>query len=105
MLKTPDPKTVAEALRLCRDELLEDERTSFTFEEAGKLANELGFSNSVEVIAGLKALGLEMEERQPARRVRGVRTSSNDRWFGPGACKTHGGSGHEQITGFAGQRG
>jgi hypothetical protein len=34
------------------------------------------------------------------RRVRGINTSSNDRWFGKGSASCHGGSGHEQIQGF-----
>jgi len=29
----------------------------------------------------------------------------NDRWFGKGSSKSHGGSGWEQINGFAGQQG
>jgi len=35
--------------------------------------------------------------------VRGMLTGSHDRWYGPGSCPSHGGSGWEQITKFAGQ--
>ena len=41
-----------------------------------------------------------MSVREPLRRVRGFRTSSNDRWFGPGSDKMHGGSGGASIQGF-----
>jgi hypothetical protein len=45
------------------------------------------------------------EGRAKERRIRGFTTSSHDRWFGPGASPTHGGSGWEQINGFSGQVG
>jgi hypothetical protein len=104
-MHAPDPETVSASLDEFRDELLGNDRTSFTFGEAEKLAFELGFSLAAPVIKGLKDRGLGMDERIPPRRVRGVRTSSNDRWFGPGSCPTSGGSGWEQISGFAGQQG
>ena len=81
-------------------ELLEDERTSFTFEEAEALSDEVGVHAYV-VVRELKAVGFEMEPRVSERRVRGFNTSSHDRWYGPGSCPTHGGSGWVQITGFA----
>jgi len=101
----PKPEVVSAALVTFCEELLEDDRTSFLFKEAEALAFELGYSIATPVIQGLKKLGLDMIERLPPRKVRGVRTSSNDRYFGPGSSKCHGGSGHEQISGFAGQRG
>jgi hypothetical protein len=85
--------------------LLADERTTFTFEEACELAEALGYSLPTPVIRGLKAYGFAMEERRTERRVRTISTSSHDRWYGPGSCKTHGGSGWEQIAGFAGRTG
>ena len=86
------------------DFLLDEGRTSFTFEEAEELS-EINKNTTAGVIRGLKAYGFTMEERVPERRVRGFRTSSNDRFFGPGADKMHGGSGYENITGMAGQEG
>ena len=103
-MHAPNPKVVAEALDLFRDELLEDDRTSFTFAEAEKLAGELGFSVASVVIQGLKARGFTMVERQPDRQVRGFRSNNHNRYCDP-TNKTHGGSGWEQITGFAGQNG
>lgn len=85
--------------------LLDEDRTTFTFAEAEELAEALGLSVATPVIRGLKEYGLKMEERGTARRVRGCKTSPNDRYFGPGAERMHGGTGYENITGFAGQEG
>jgi len=85
--------------------LLEDERDSFTFEEATELAEALGLSVPTPVIRELKSYGLTMVPRTPEKRVRGFHSNNHDRWYGPGACRTHGGSGWEQITGIAGQEG
>ncbi len=104
-MNAPDPKIVSDALEEFCDELLGNDRTSFTFGEAEKLAIELGFSLAAPVIKGLKDRGLSMDERTPPRRVRGFHSNSNDRWYGPGSCPTSGGSGWEQISGFAGQQG
>jgi hypothetical protein len=85
--------------------LLDDDRTSFTFDEAREIAEGLGLSLPTPVVRALKDYGFTMAERQPERRVRGFTSSSNDRWFGPGSERTHGGSGWEQINGFAGDEG
>ena len=87
------------------DFLLADDRTEFTFDEAVALSEALGQSVPVYVIRGLKALGFTMEPREIPKEVRGFNSNSHDRWSGKGSCPTHGGSGHEQITGFAGQEG
>lgn len=84
--------------------LMADERTSFTFGEADTIARGLKVATYV-VIDGLKGYGFEYTGRTSEKRVRGFKSNSHDRWYGPGACKSHGGSGHEQICGFAGQRG
>ncbi len=102
--QTPDPKAVAALLDRFVDELLDDERTSFTFAEAEELSTELGFSTAVEVIKGLRARGCAMDERLPERKIRGFRSNSHDRYCDP-ENKAHGGSGWEQISGFAGQTG
>lgn len=84
-------------------ELCEDERTTFTYTEADKLAELLGLSIPTTVIRGLKARGFQMEERQVPKHFRTIHSNSHDRWFGPGSMPTFGGSGWEQISGFAGQ--
>jgi len=84
--------------------LLSEDRSSFSFEEADKVACGLKVATYV-VINGLKGLGLTYDGRKTDKKVRGFTTNSHDRWFGPGASKSHGGSGHEQITGFAGRKG
>lgn len=84
--------------------LMDEDRDSFTHVELGELAFGLQRSRC-KVRADLESYGLKLVERAPERRVRGFTTSSNDRWFGPGASKSYGGSGWEQISGFAGQKG
>ncbi len=105
MARIPTPADLEAAAIEFACELEGDERKTFTFNEAENLALELGYALATPVIRALKALGLGMEERQPERRVRTVSSNSHDRWSGPGSCKTHGGSGWEQITGFAGDEG
>lgn len=51
----------------------------------------------------LESWGLSLAPRASERRVRGFTANPHDRWYGPGSCKTHGGSGWEQIAGFAGR--
>ena len=87
------------------NDLLDDDRLNFTFSEAEALAFELGYSVATPVIRSLKTLGFTMEERMPERRVRTISSNSHDRWTGPGSSPTHGGSGWEQVSGFAGQEG
>jgi hypothetical protein len=53
----------------------------------------------------LESYGFSIAKRPLERRVRGFTTSSNDRWTGPGSSPTSGGSGWEQINGFAGRQG
>ena len=83
---------------------LDDDEISFSFKEAEALAEEAEIHVST-VILKLKALGLDYTGRETPKKVRGFQTSSNDRWFGPGSCPTAGGSGWEQISGFAGPNG
>lgn len=84
--------------------LMEDEQTSFSLADVLKLAENTRQSNP-KIIHELKSYGFKMEERRPEKKVRGFQTSSLDRYYGPGSCKSHGGSGWEQITGLAGQEG
>ncbi len=57
-----------------------------------------------DIKADLESYGLRLQLRNE-RAVRGFRSNSNDRWSGPGSCESHGGSGSDQITGFAGSKG
>lgn len=84
--------------------LLDEDRTTFCLGEVEMLSLRLQTSNQ-KVIAELKSYGLSMVERPVPKVVRGFQSNSHDRWYGPGACRTFGGSGWEQITGFAGQKG
>jgi hypothetical protein len=84
--------------------LMAEDRVSFSFVEADSIAQGLKVATYM-VINGLKSYGFGYEGRASEKRVRGYTTSSHDRYWGPGAMKSHGGSGHEQITGFAGQKG
>ncbi len=101
----PTKAELDSAVLILGEELLDNERTSFTFAEAEALANALGYSVATPVIRSLKAIGFSMDERKPERRVRTVSSNPHDRWHGPGSCASHGGSGWEQISGFAGQEG
>jgi hypothetical protein len=84
--------------------LCDDDRTVFSHEDLSALNYRMRRTVQ-ELRRELESYGLTLAVREPARRVRGVTSNSHDRWFGPGSCKSHGGSGHEQISGFAGQRG
>lgn len=86
------------------DYLMADERESFTYMEADLVAKGLRVATYV-VIENLQGYGFRYEGRASEKRVRGFKSNNHDRWYGPGACKSHGGSGWEQITGFAGQKG
>jgi len=84
--------------------LMAEDMTTFSGEEL----QHLNFNLQVPchaIRAELESYGLTIAARPKVRRIRGVRTSSHDRWFGLGSSPCHGGSGHEQIAGFAGRRG
>jgi len=85
-------------------ELADDDRESFTFEEADAVAVDLQV-NTAKVIRELKAYGFAYEGRPKPQKVRGFTANPHDRWYGPGSSKTHGGSGYEQINGFGGREG
>jgi hypothetical protein len=100
VIDAPEFDSVEAFVEFCMD----DERDTFTHEDLGELAYRLQKSRS-KVRAELEGYGLKLAEREKERRVRGFTTSSHDRWYGPGASPTHGGTGWEQINGFAGQEG
>lgn len=96
----PEYASVEAFVQYCMD----DERDSFTHVELRALALNARRSGS-KIREELESFGMVLAHREPSRRTRGFTTSSLDRWYGPGACKTHGGSGYEQILGFAGRKG
>lgn len=83
---------------------IDDEQETFTHEDLGELAYAMRMSRNV-VRKELEGYGLSLAVRAVVKRKRGFTTNSNDRFYGPGSEKMHGGSGHEQIRGFAGQKG
>lgn len=83
--------------------LLDEERETFLPGEAQRVAERTG-RNTGEVQRELQSYGFVMEVPR-AQKVRGFTTSSNDRYFGPGSERMHGGSGWVQINGFATQEG
>ena len=95
---------IKDAVRQFVQDHLDDDQTSCTFAEAEALADELKVHVSA-VVHEIKVWGLLVGERAVAKRVRGVNSNSHDRWNGPGSCPTAGGSGFEQINGFAGREG
>lgn len=83
--------------------LLDEDRTAFLPGEAQRVAAS-EHRSLTKVMAELKSYGLTVALNRHAN-VRGFTTSSHDRFYGPGSEKMHGGSGWEQVTGFAGQSG
>ena len=84
--------------------LVDDERTTYSCQELQCLCYSLSMSTR-PIKEMLSDWGLTLAGRAKAKRVRGLNTNSHDRWYGPGSSPTHGGSGWEQINGFAGQKG
>jgi len=88
----PEFASVEAFVQLCCD----DDRATFTHEDLVALNYRLRTPVSA-IRDSLEAYGLTLEGRAVGRRVRGFTTSSNDRWFGPGSCPTHGGSGFSNF--------
>ena len=82
--------------------LSDDERDTFTHAEVDAIAVVTQTSHH-KVRVALEGYGFTLARRDVERKGRGFQTSSHDRYFGPGAEKTHGGSGWEVISGFAGE--
>ena len=79
---------------------IDDEKGWFNHEDLLALNFQL-HRTVADIKKELLGYGLRMEVRVAPHKVRGFSTSSNDRWFGPGSCKTHGGSGAAQICGWS----
>jgi hypothetical protein len=95
-----DHSSIESFVEMC----MADEAYTFSFDDVCEVAVQIQKSRNV-VIRELQSYGLTYQGRQVQRAVRGFTTSSNDRWYGPGSSKMHGGSGHDQINGFAGNKG
>jgi hypothetical protein len=86
------------------EHLVDEDRDTFTAEELGHLHTNTG--KPVRTLRfELEDWGFTIAKRAKPHRVRGFTTSSHDRWYGPGSSPSHGGSGYEQINGFAGRQG
>lgn len=86
----PEYANIAAFLAFCAD----DERTEFTVTDLQALNFRTG--ERVQVIAErLRRAGLTLAYREPEKRVRGFGSNDNDRWYGPGAERTYGGSGFD----------
>ena len=95
-------KAQAAVQALCED-ILDNDETSVPFEDIEAAAEEVGL-NVTYLVGLVKGYGLKVE-RAKHKEVRGFTSNSHDRWHGKGSCATHGGSGWEQIAGFAGRKG
>ncbi len=93
----PDLQTVESFVEACEA----DSTTTFNWQHLAVLAWNLSRDRS-KIRADLEAYGLRFVERPAVRRVRTFKDNPNDRWAG-NPCA--GGSGWEQITGFAGRAG
>ena len=83
---------------------LEEDLDSYNHTDLRELMYSLRLS-AQKVRRELDGYGLRLVYREKAKRVRGVHDSDHDRWWGEGSEKTCGGSGQDQINGFAGQEG
>lgn len=91
-LKTPPDEPEYRSIDDFCNFLKDDERTTFTAEDLTALRSYLEVSAS-DLRFTLKARGFTLFAREVPKKVRGFSTSSNDRWFGPGSERTHGGGG------------
>jgi hypothetical protein len=97
LAENPEYATVESFIQFCVD----DERVAFTHIELRALALNTKTSGS-KVRTELEAKGLGLQVREIPRKTRGFTANSHDRWVNSG---NHGGSGGDQILGFAGRKG
>lgn len=100
MTAWPEYQSVEAFVEFC----LDDERETFSTADLQRL-NHGTHRRLSELRRELEGYGLTFRPRAPERRVRGHTTGSNDRYYGPGSERAHGGSGWEQIDRFAGEEG
>ena len=94
----PEYQTVEDFVMFC----LEDDRATFSHLELRALALNTKTSGTKvrEELEG--SYGLKLLERPALKHIRGFTANPHDRWIASGNC---GGSGGDQILGFAGRRG
>ncbi len=80
--------------------LMDEDREEYTHEELTAL-NMRTHMKVADIHKELDSFGFKLAYREPEKHVRGFTTSSNDRWYGPGADKMHGGAGIDNSTGRA----
>lgn len=97
LAREPEYQSIEDFVQFCMD----DERTDFTHLELRALALNARQSGS-KIRTALEAYGLSLRHREAHKTTRGFNSWDNNRWAG-NPCG--GGSGHEQIRGFAGQTG
>lgn len=93
----PEYETIEEFVEY----LLDEDRFEYDHRDLQILSEHLRVSIP-KVRAELDSWGLRLKERPHEREVRGFNSWDHNRWAG-NPCK--GGSGHDQIAGFAGQKG
>lgn len=95
---------LARVLKVVADEvefLLDEDRTDISFEDVERLARAEGI-HVASVVQMFKEWGVHVRPRPTVKNVRGVTSNPNTRWA---SCPSHGGSGWEVISGFAGKEG
>lgn len=83
------------------EDLLDNDETEAPWHLLDAIAAELGCA-TYAVIQEAKTQGLTVGPRGVAKRVRTISSNSHDRWQ---ASPTHGGTGWQQVSGFAGDEG
>ena len=83
------------------DECLANDETTVPFGTLLNMSEEMGVNLAVMVGLARNA-GLSIGPREVPKAIRGFKANSHDRWS---ASPCHGGSGWQQINGFAGQKG
>jgi hypothetical protein len=97
LAEDPEYASVETFVQFCMD----DDRDGFTHVELRALALNTKTSGS-RVRAALEGYGLGLQAREVPKKTRGFTANSHDRWVNSGC---HGGSGGDQILGFAGRKG
>ena len=95
----PEYESVEAFVEFC----LDDERDHFTTADM-QILNRVTRTRLQDVREALEGYGLRFVPRVPQRAVRGFTANPHDRWYGPGADRTFGGSGQDQISGWAGDK-
>lgn len=97
-MKTIEPEL--QSIEAFAEYLLEDERDSFMLADCQALGAKLHISNS-KIRDALEGYGFRYIGPEHGKTMRGFTTGSNDRWYGPGSSRTHGGGGGSSIVSLA----